>query len=155
MKTKLIILMIVLLSFVINPLKLSAQVYESWNNSFTDYSSASSDFLNQSNMYYQQEMNSLSSLPGFAGGDFLTLNISGLLRGAGDDEGMDTGDDTSGNDNPFYANDVPISDGILPLLLAVFGWIVVILLSPRLLHKERELAKRRKRMTCENNNNSK
>ena len=133
MKTKLIILMIALLSFVINPLKLSAQVYESWNSSFTDYAnpyeSASSDFLNRSDMYYQQEMNSLSSLPGFAGGDFLTFNINGLLRGTGGDEGMDTGDDTSENDHPFYANDVPISDGILPLLLAVFGWIVIVTTS--------------------------
>ena len=110
---------------------------------FASTYSESLGFFYQSDMYYMQEMNSFSSFPGFAGGDFLTFN-SGLFRGMGGGEGMDTGDDPSDKDHLFYANDVPVGDGLLPLLLA----ILVYHLSPHPLHKERELAKRRKRIPC-------
>ena len=132
MKTRINILTIALLSLLMNPSNLSAESYESWNNGFMDtpYAfSETSGFVYQSDLYYMQEVNSFSTFPGFAGSDFLTLN-SGLLRGMGGDEGMDTGDDTSGNDHLHFANDVPVGDGILPLLLAVFGWIVIVITSP-------------------------
>ena len=134
MKTKLILLTIVLLSLQMNPLKLSSQIYEPWNNNFTDTpsaSSASSGFLYQSDMYYMQEMNSFSTFPGFAGGDFLTFN-SGLFRGMGGGEGMDTGDDPSDKDHLFYANDVPVGDGLLPLLLVMICWLTITTSPPAL-----------------------
>ena len=128
---------IVLLSLLMNPSNLSAESYEAWNNSFMEasyvpFASASSESLGfsyQSDLYYMQEMNSFSTFSGFSGSDFLTFN-SGLFRGMGGGEGMDTGTDTSDEDNLFYANDVPVGDGILPLLLAVFGWIVIVITSP-------------------------
>ena len=138
-KIKVKILTIALLSLLMNPSNLSAESYEAWNNSFMETSyafSETSGFVYQSDLYYMQEMNSFSTFPGFAGGDFLTLN-SGLLRGMGGDEGMDTGSGTSGNDHLHYANDVPVGDGIIPLLLAVFGWIVIVITSPPALSTRR------------------
>ena len=129
MKTKINILTIVLLSLLMNPSNLSAEAYDSWNTGFTNTPYASSGFFDKSDLYYMQEMNSFSTFPGFAGSDFLTLN-SGLLRGMGGDEGMDTGSGTSGNDHQHYANDVPVGDGIIPLLLAILGWIVIVITSP-------------------------
>ena len=141
MKTRINILTIALLSLLLNSINLSAETYESWNNSFMDTSyafSETSGFVYQSDLYYMQEVNSFSTFPGFAGSDFLTLN-SGLLRGMGGDEGMDTGSGTSDEDYPFYANDVitPVGDGLLPLLLAALGWIVIVTTSPPALSTRR------------------
>ena len=137
MKTRINTLTIVLSSLLLNSINLSAEAYEAWNNSFkeTSYvpfasaSSGSLGFSYQSDMYYMQEVNSFSTFPGFAGSDFLTLN-SGLFRGMGGDEGMDPGTGTSGNDHQHYANDVPVGDGLLPLLLVILGWIVIVITSP-------------------------
>ena len=144
MKTRINILTIVLLSLLLNPMNLSAESYEAWNNSFMEasyvpFASASSESLGfsyQSELYYMQEMNSFSTFSGFSGGDFLTFN-SGLFRGMGGGEGMDTGTDTSDEDNLFYANDVPVGDGLIPLLLVVICWLTIITTSPPALSTRR------------------
>jgi len=136
MKTKKInILTIALLSLLVNPINLSAQAFENWNDSFADvpFTSAfseSSDFLYQSDMYYMQEMSSSSFLSGLWNGNLLSFN-SGVIFSIGGNEGMDTGTGTSNNDHLHHANDVPLGDGLLPLLLVV----LVYYLSPRPLHK--------------------
>jgi len=135
MKTKIDTLLITLLSLLVNPINLSAQAFENWNNSsvytpFTSAFSESSDFLYQSDMYYMQEMSSSSFLSGLWNGNLLSFN-SGLIFSIGGNEGMDTGTDTSNIDHLHHANDVPIGDGLLPLLLVV----LVYYLSPRPLHK--------------------
>ena len=138
MKTKLKILIIALLSLLVNPINLSAQVDEFWNNSFvgapnapfTSAFSESSAFSYQSDMYYMQEMSSSSFLSGLWDGNLLSFN-SGLIFSIGGNEGMDIGTGTSNNDHLHHANDVPLGDGLLPLLLAV----LVYYLSPRPLHK--------------------
>ena len=129
MKTK-IILLIATILLTVN-IKISAQAYEEWNSGFSDasdnltipYEFASAGFSYQSDLYYMQEMNSFF---GFSGSDFLAFNLNGMLRGIGDDDAMDSGSDTSTKDFLLYANDVPISDGMMPLLLAVFGWVALI-----------------------------
>ena len=133
MKTKINTLTIAFLSLLMNPINLFAD--EFWNNSFVDapFTSAfseSSDFLYQSNMYYTQEMNFSPFSSGYWNGNLLNFN-SGLIFSIGGSEGMDTGTGTSNNDNLHHANDVPLGDGLLPLLLVV----LVYYLSPRPLHK--------------------
>ena len=133
-RTKINTLTIILLSLLMNLMNLSAESYESWNTGITNTSYASSEtsgFFDKSDLYYMQEMNSFSTLPGFSDGDFLTLN-SGLLRGMGGGEGMDTGDDTSDKDHLHHANDVPIGDGLLPLLLVVICWLTITTSPPAL-----------------------
>jgi len=138
MKTKINTLIIALLSLLVNPINLSAQVDEFWNNSFvgapnapfTSAFSESSAFLYQSDMYYMQEMSSSSFLSGLWNGNLLSFN-SALIFSIGGNEGMDIGTGTSGNDHLHHANDVPLGDGLLPLLLVV----LVYYLSPRPLHK--------------------
>jgi len=134
-KIKLNILIVALFSLLVNPINLSAQAFENWNNSsadapFTSAFSESSAFSYQSDMYYMQEMSSSSFLSGLWDGNLLSFN-SGLIFSIGGNEGMDIGTGTSNNDHLHHANDVPLGDGLLPLLLAV----LVYYLSPRPLHK--------------------
>ena len=137
-KIKLNILIVALFSLLTNPINISAQVDEFWNNSFvgapnapfTSAFSESSAFSYQSDMYYTQEMNFAPFSSGFWNGNLLNFN-SGLIFSIGGNEGMDTGTGTSNNDHLHHANDVPLGDGLLPLLLVV----LVYYLSPRPLHK--------------------
>jgi len=137
-KIKLNILIVALFSLLANPINLLAQTDEFWNNSFvgapnapfTSAFSESSAFSYQSDMYYTQEMNFSPFSSGFWNGNFLNFN-RGLIFSIGGSEGMDTGTGTSNNDNLHHANDVPLGDGLLPLLLVVLGYY----LSPRPLHK--------------------
>jgi len=136
MKTKKInILTIALLSLLVNPINLSAQAFENWNNSsadapFTSAFSESSDFSYQSDMYYTQEMNFAPFSSSFWNGNLLNFN-SGVIFSIGGNEGMNTGTGTSNIDHLHHANDVPLGDGLSPLLLVV----LVYYLSPRPLHK--------------------
>jgi len=137
-KIKLNILIITLLSLLVNPINLSAQTDEFWNNSFAGASDApftsafseSSAFSYQSDMYYTQEMNFAPFSSSYWNGNLLNFN-SGVIFSIGGNEGMDTGTGTSNNDHLHHANDVPIGDGLLTLLLVV----LVYYLSPRPLHK--------------------
>jgi len=134
-KIKLSILIIALLSLLVNPINLSAQAFENWNNSsadtpFTSAFSESSAFSYQSDMYYMQEMNFSPFSSSLWNGNLFSFN-SGVIFSIGGNEGMDTGTGTSNNDNLHHANDVPLGDGLLPLLLVV----LVYYLSPRPLHK--------------------
>jgi len=121
-KTKLNILIIVLFSLLMNSTNLFAD--EFWNNSFTNTPftlSESSEFHTQSEVYYIQEMN----FTDFFSGNLMSLN-SGFLFSLGGSEGMESGTDTSENDHIHYANDVPISDGLLPLLMVVLVWLIIV-----------------------------
>ena len=123
MKTRIIYTVIAVLS-LLNPIKISAYVYEPMSSP-----SANTEFVWQSENFYQQEMNSYSY---FSNSPFLTLSENSLLRLFGGDEGMTSGDgggnDTSNNDWLYYANDVPVGDGTLPLLLAIFGWFIIVIM---------------------------
>ena len=135
-KIKLNILIVALFSLLANPINLFAD--EFWSNSFVGASDApstsafseSSAFSYQSDMYYTQEMNFSPFSSGYWNGNLLNFN-SGVIFSIGSNEGMDTGTGTSNNDNLHHANDVPLGDGLLPLLLVV----LVYYLSPRPLPK--------------------
>jgi len=121
-KTKLNILIIVLFLLLMNSTNLFAD--EFWNNSFTNTPftlSESSEFHTQSEVYYIQEMN----FTDFFSGNLMSLN-SGFLFSLGGSEGMESGTDTSESDHIHYANDVPISDGLLPLLMVVLVWLIIV-----------------------------
>ena len=132
-KIKLSILIIALLSLLVNPINLSAQVDEFWNNSFvgapnapfTSAFSESSAFSYQSDMYYMQEMNFSPFSSSLWNGNLFSFN-SGVIFSIGGNEGMDTGTGTSNNDHLHHANDVPLGDGLLPWLLVVLGWLSLV-----------------------------
>ncbi len=117
------IIMYIVLSvlFLMNPLKMSSQFYESFTEDWPLSGSEAHTFVWQSDMFYQQEMNRYSY---FVDNPFFTINKNELLRTLGDAEMMDTGGNTSGNDHLHFANDVPLGDGVFPLLLAVLGYII-------------------------------
>jgi ubiquitin len=125
-----------------NPMQLSAYVYEP-----VTFPAAHNEFGWQSEQYYQQQINPYSLFSGgwqseqyyqqqinpyslFSNDPWRTLSENSLLRILNGGEGMTSGNgsgtDTSGNDYLYHANDVPVGDGTLPLLLAIFGWFVVV-----------------------------
>ncbi|GHT73508.1 hypothetical protein AGMMS50262_04720 [Bacteroidia bacterium] len=89
-------------------------------------------FLFQSDKFYNQEM-SFSS--GFSvAGDFLTSRFGGLFREGIGSEGGDFDQDTTDESNPNDRNDIPMGDGLLPLMLATLGWVALVVLKRRFCH---------------------
>ncbi|GHT72604.1 hypothetical protein AGMMS50262_01800 [Bacteroidia bacterium] len=58
--------------------------------------------------------------------DFLTMNSNWLFRNTDSGKEDGWGVDTSNNELISLANDVPLGDGELPLLLAAAGWVMIV-----------------------------
>ena len=127
MKTSLRLIIIAVLFLLLNDNIAFSQIYEHWSSPFGTESFVTEPnrpFQYQSDMYYVREVNSFSNSEFFTG-YYPVLNLEGLLLSIGGSEGMDTGIDTSDNDHLYYANDVPLGDAILGIIILVALYAII------------------------------